>query len=132
MGVLKQGWLASREDYRVAALPSELNLTNISFPNNKGRAQRETKHLLLIITLKPCSCIQQPRAPLAALLLVEPSGKGARRKQVIPGLSNPFKPEIHINIFPPHRKHVPFHYKNKMVNATGEKSLFIVRTEGNT
>ena len=105
---MQQGWLASREDYRVAALPSELNLTNISFPNNKGPAQRETKHLLLIITLKPCSCIQQPRAPLAALLLVEPSAKGARRKQVKAGLFNPLKPEIHVNKFLPHSKHNTF------------------------
>ena len=100
--------MASREDYRFAALPSELNLTNISFPNNKGRAQRETKHLLLIITLKPCSCVQQPRAPLEALLLLEPSGKVTRREQVKPDLYNPFKPEIHVNMFLPHRKHSSF------------------------
>jgi hypothetical protein len=73
---------ASRADYCVAALPSELNLTNISFPNNKGRAQRATKHLLLIVTLKPCSCMRQPPPSLAALLLVEPSGDSTLRKQL--------------------------------------------------
>lgn len=129
---MEQGWLASREDYRVAALPSELNLTNISFPNNKGRAQRETKHLLLIITLKPCSCIREPRAPLAALLLVEPSGKGARRKQVKSGLFNPLKPEIHVNKFLPRSNTMPLYYQNIPVNAVGEKSLLLVKIIENT